>query len=204
MGDVDIAEATAERVLAFIDGSGPVTRSWHRKHEVLRGFYRFARARGCIAASPLPTIIPQATQFVPHVFSQEELRRLLAITRCCQNLRSKLQPYTLRMLILLSYGTGLRISEALSLTLADVDLSARILTIRESKFFCKTRSVPLGRLPPSANPRRRRAPRPLSAATSRPEACLRSSSPDFLVSPGSRRATPAAPVGNLSRPCPYT
>jgi site-specific recombinase XerD len=44
---------------------------------------------------------------------------------------------------LLLYGAGLRISEALSLTLADVDLPASLLTIRESKFY-KTRLVPMG------------------------------------------------------------
>jgi site-specific recombinase XerD len=46
------------------------------------------------------------------------------------------------MLILLLYGAALRISEALSLTLADVDLPASLLTIRESKFY-KTRLVPM-------------------------------------------------------------
>ena len=46
------------------------------------------------------------------------------------------------MLLLLLYGAGLRISEALSLTLADVNLTAGILTIRESKFY-KTRLVPI-------------------------------------------------------------
>jgi site-specific recombinase XerD len=46
------------------------------------------------------------------------------------------------MLILLLYAAGLRISEALSLRLTDVDLSAGILTIRESKFY-KTRLVPM-------------------------------------------------------------
>jgi len=144
MGDIDMVEATTDHVLAFIAGSGPVTRFWHRKHEVLRGFYRFATARGYAATSPLPQIVPQAPQFVPHVFSQEEVQRLLDATAvCCQSLRSKLQPYTLRMLILLLYGAGLRISEALSLTLADVDLPTRILTIRESKFY-KTRLVPIG------------------------------------------------------------
>ena len=44
--------------------------------------------------------------------------------------------------ILLLYGAALRISEALSLTLADVDVLAGILTIRESKFY-KTRLVPM-------------------------------------------------------------
>ena len=121
MGDIDVVEVTVQSVLAFIAGPGPVTRFWHRKHEVLRGFYRFATARGYAATSPLPKIIPQAPQFVPHIFSHEELRRLLDTTAsCCQSLRSKLQPDTLRMLILLLYGAGLRISEALSLTLADV------------------------------------------------------------------------------------
>jgi len=46
------------------------------------------------------------------------------------------------MLILLLYGAALRISEALSLTLADVDLPASLLTIRASKFY-KTRLVPM-------------------------------------------------------------
>jgi site-specific recombinase XerD len=43
----------------------------------------------------------------------------------------------------LLYGAGLRISEALALTLADVDLSAGVIQIRDSKFY-KTRLVPLG------------------------------------------------------------
>ena len=56
---------------------------------------------------------------------------------------SKVQSVTFRALLLLLYGTGLRISEALSLTLADVDLSQSLLTIHNTKFF-KTRWVPIG------------------------------------------------------------
>ncbi len=57
--------------------------------------------------------------------------------------RCQVQPATFRTLLLLLYGTGLRIGEALSLTLADVDFPARLLTIRNAKFF-KTRWVPIG------------------------------------------------------------
>ena len=46
MEDAPLAEVTAERVMAYIAGTGCVTRFWHRKHEALRGFYRFAIARG--------------------------------------------------------------------------------------------------------------------------------------------------------------
>jgi site-specific recombinase XerD len=142
MGDIAMAEITADRVHAYIAGAGPITRFWHRKHEVLRGFYRFAIARGHVDLSPLPKIVPKAPEFVSHIFSHEELQRLLDASANCESPRSKLQPHTWRMLILLLYGAALRISEALSLTLADVDLPAGILTIRESKFY-KTRLVPM-------------------------------------------------------------
>jgi integrase/recombinase XerD len=142
MGEISVAEIAPGRVQAYIAGAGPVTRFWHRKHEVLRGFYRFAMARGYVASSPLPKIVPKPPHFVPHIFSHEELQRLLDATACCEGPRSKLQPYTCRMLILLLYGAGLRISEALSLKLTNVDLTAGILTIRESKFY-KTRLVPM-------------------------------------------------------------
>jgi site-specific recombinase XerD len=49
----------------------------------------------------------------------------------------------MRALLLLLYGAGLRISEALRLTLADCDLEQSLLTIRETKFY-KSRLVPLG------------------------------------------------------------
>jgi integrase/recombinase XerD len=142
MGEISVAEIAPGHVQAYIAGAGPVTRFWHRKHEVLRGFYRFAMARGYVASSPLPKIVPKPPHFVPHIFSHEELQRLLDATACCEGPRSKLQPYTCRMLILLLYGAGLRISEALSLKLTNVDLTAGILTIRESKFY-KTRLVPM-------------------------------------------------------------
>jgi integrase/recombinase XerD len=54
-----------------------------------------------------------------------------------------LEPCTCRTLLLLLYGAGLRISEALSLTRADVDLDVGVLQIRETKFY-KTRLVPVG------------------------------------------------------------
>jgi site-specific recombinase XerD len=143
MGDIAVAEVAADRVQDYIAGNGPVTRFWHRKHEVLRGFYRFARARGYAASSPLPNILPKPPHFVPHIYSHDELQRLLDATAFCESPRCKLQPYTCRMLILLLYAVGLRISEALSLQLTNVDLSAGVLTIRESKFY-KTRLVPMG------------------------------------------------------------
>jgi len=54
-----------------------------------------------------------------------------------------LEAETLRTLLLLLYGTGLRVGEARRLTLADADLQEALLTIRATKFY-KNRLVPVG------------------------------------------------------------
>jgi integrase/recombinase XerD len=144
MGDIAMTEVQRERVDAYLAGKGPVTRFWQRKHEVLTGFYRFAIARGYALDIPLPHRVPKPAQaFVPHIYSHDELRRLLKATAACDNPRSSIESDTCRTLILLLYGAGLRIGEALALTLADVDLSSGMLFIYTSKFY-KTRLVPLG------------------------------------------------------------
>lgn len=143
LGDVDITDVRPDPVHTYISGIGPVTLFWHRKHQALRGFYRFAIGRGYVGSSPLPTVLPKPTRlFVPYIFSKEELQRILNAAACSENPRRKLEAYTLRTLVFVLYGAGLRVSEALSLTLADVDLNGGLLTVRESKFY-KTRIVPL-------------------------------------------------------------
>jgi len=92
----------------------------------------------------LPTTVPKPeVVFTPYIYTHAELKRLLNALEDFPHPRIKLSSITLRALLLLLYGAALRISEALSLQLADVDLPAQLLTIRESKFY-KTRLVPIG------------------------------------------------------------
>src|SRR5574341_108291 len=143
IGDVNLDEVSAEATSAFIYGSGPVTSNLHGKFHVLRGFYRYLLSRGYVTNSPLPTQIPKEPErLIPYIYSREELQRVLQAAEK-ESHWCKLEVHTLRALVLLLYGAGLRISEALRLTLADVDLEQRLLTIRETKFY-KTRLVPLG------------------------------------------------------------
>ena len=144
MKNAPLAEVTAERVISYIAGTGPVTRFWHRKHEALRGFYRFAMGRGYTQSCPLPEKLPRPSRiFTPYIYSSNELRRLLNATEQCVSSRTKLQAPTLCTVLLLLYGAGLRISEALCLTPQDVVLTSSLLTIRASKFY-RTRLVPIG------------------------------------------------------------
>jgi site-specific recombinase XerD len=145
MGDVDITVVSPPSVESYLAGTGPITTFWHRKFETLSGFYRYAVTRGHIAMAPLPVIIPKRPDtFKPYIFTHDEYRKLVEMTNILdERRRCQVQSATFRTLLLLLYGTGLRISEALSLTLTDVDLSERLLTIRNAKFF-KTRWVPIG------------------------------------------------------------
>ena len=100
--DVPLDEVTAERVMAYIAGTGCVTRFWHRKHEALRGFYRFSIARGYTQSCPLPEKLPRPSRiFTPYIYSSDELRRLINATEQCVSSRTKLQAATLRTLLLL-------------------------------------------------------------------------------------------------------
>lgn len=138
----DLNSIPPEEVRAFLDGDGPLTRYWHRKHSALLGFFRYALARSLVARIPLPLNTPRCRQtFQPYVYSESEFARLVdAINRLPA---TRVEPRSLRTLLLLLYGTGLRLSEALHLSLADVDLQQNLLTIRDTKFY-KTRWVPVG------------------------------------------------------------
>lgn len=57
VGDGAIASVTPQAVLAYLNGEGPITAYWARKHRVLSGLYRFATARGLASVVPLPRVV---------------------------------------------------------------------------------------------------------------------------------------------------
>lgn len=146
VGDALIVTVEEEAILAFLNGNGAVTETWFRKYKALAGLYRFALGRGLAEVSPLPRTIPKPSVpvFVPYIYSHEELRRLLnAIPSACAG-RVPIKEMVIRTFILLLYGAGLRVGEALALTFGDVDVRQACLHIRETKFF-KSRLVPMGK-----------------------------------------------------------
>jgi integrase len=144
MGDIALEQVSPPAVLAFIAGTGPVTTRWRLKFYILRGCYRYALERDYVSISPLPAQVPKLPPpLTAYIYSADELKRLVAATETLQTPQSPLRALTMRSLLLLLYGTGLRIGEALALTLPDVDLAASLLTVRYTKFF-KTRLVPIG------------------------------------------------------------
>ena len=142
--NVDITDVNLRQVEAFLVGKGSVTVTWHTKFSTLRSFYRYAVSRGYVASAPLPTVMPQRPRsFTPYIYSHEELRRLLGAVPSVRQSWCSVEPGTMRTVLLLLYGAGLRLGEAINLDGSDIDWNEAVMTIRNSKFN-KTRAVPFG------------------------------------------------------------
>ena len=144
-GDLDLAAISPEVMVAFLQPRQRVTSTWLMKHRALRRFYQHGITRGLVVRSPVPTVVPRVTEtFVPHIYSDEELRRLLAgVEAQTRDARCTIAAPTFRAFLLLLYGTGLRLGEALALRREDVDLRAGMILIRDGKFY-KSRHLPIG------------------------------------------------------------
>jgi integrase/recombinase XerD len=139
-----ITDIGAEVVAAFLNGSVSVTSGWFNKYQALKGFFRFAISRGHLTEAPLPKLLPKPPPpFVPYIYTRDEIRRLLDAIPSIHDYRNLTEPDTLRAILLLLYGAGLRVGEALTLSVADVNLPNALITVRDTKFF-KSRLVPIG------------------------------------------------------------
>jgi len=144
MGDVDIRRIQPDAVRQFLYGVGPVTAYWFSKYHSLNPFYRYAIAHHHVSKNPLPLTKPcEPARFEPYIYTNQDMQRLIDAVDSRHRFVWILDPHTVRTLLLLLYGTGLRISEALRLNLDDFDVENRVLTIHETKFF-KSRFVPVG------------------------------------------------------------
>jgi integrase/recombinase XerD len=138
----EVGDVRPEQVSTFLAGHGPITRYWFAKYDALRGLYRYAVSRGYVATLPLPTRLPKRPPpFVPYIYSHEELRCLFEAATAYQG--RVVEAATIHTVVLLLYGAGLRLCEAINLDRADVDADNAVLSIRQTKFG-KSRLVPFG------------------------------------------------------------
>ena len=115
-----------------------------RKVACVRSFYRHLRREGLIAHDPTAELRgPRKTQRLPRVLTRQEVAKLMGEPKGTE-------PRALRDRALLEilYACGLRVSEAIGLELADVDLEERMLRARGKG--SKERLVPIGRQAASA------------------------------------------------------
>jgi len=111
-----------------------------RRLDIVRVFGRHQAVREPATQVPPRHVLgPAFRRKTPHLFTARQLGQLL---RRGGTLSGQLRPLTYRTLLGLLACSGLRISEALALSVEDVDLVQGVLTIRFSKFE-HSRQVPL-------------------------------------------------------------
>lgn len=144
LGEASVPTITPDRVRILVHAGATSSATVAHKYRVWAGLVRHARVRHGVALAALPPAPPRRpSAFVPYIYSHADLTRLLAAVPAVCSPRACLDADVLRTVLLVLYGAGLRLSEALALTWADVDLAQAVLTIRQTK-FSKTRLVPLG------------------------------------------------------------
>lgn len=115
---------------------------WARRLSHVRAFARYCSAIDPRTEIPSARLLPfQYQRPTPYCFTDEDIEQLLQGARRWPA-KDELENHTLHCLFALLIVSGLRIGEALGLTLDDVDLVEGILTIRSTKFG-KSRLVPL-------------------------------------------------------------
>jgi len=115
----------------------------YSKVMVVKQFTEYLRDQGIKIYVPQLPKYPGCT-FIPYIYSHDEIN---AIFRACDRLKIKCRNVNSSLLIMpcllrLLYGTGIRISEALSIMNRDINICGRYLTLKDTKNG-KDRLVPM-------------------------------------------------------------
>jgi integrase/recombinase XerD len=155
-----------ERYLAELRAAGLAPSTVARRVAAIRSFFRHQALLGARADNPAADLeLPRRTRTLPRTLSPAEAERLVEAANGTtpRDLRD-------RAIVELLYGAGLRVSEAVSLHKASVDLDGRL--VRCIGKGSKERVVPIGRQAAQALRRYLSRGRPFLDARHRPELFL--------------------------------
>jgi len=140
--DLDVLIVTRQDLRGFVadlSRSGLSPSSVGRIISATRGFYKFLMLDGHIKKHPAEDLdTPQKGFYLPRFLSEYEIEQLFAAPDTSGEIGLRD-----RAILELMYASGLRVSEAVTLRIFDVDIDAGILTCTGKGN--KTRKVPLGK-----------------------------------------------------------
>lgn len=120
-------------------------KTQHMRMSLIRQFALFMNSLGNDFYIHPKELIPIPKTFTPYIFTHDEIKRILKVLDNIEpspwsKYYSQIYPMLFRML----YGCGLRINEALSLKVTEVDLENGVLTITKAKLNT-SRLVPMSK-----------------------------------------------------------
>lgn len=140
--DLDVINVTRQDLRGFVaelSRRSLSPSSVGRIISAVRGFYKFLMLDGHVKKNPAEDLdTPQKGFYLPRFLSEYEIERLFEAPDVAGEIGLRD-----RAILELMYASGLRVSEAVSLRIFDVDIDAGILTCTGKGN--KTRKVPLGK-----------------------------------------------------------
>lgn len=142
-----VSDASPDEVRAFaraLEADGLARASVNRTITAVRGMHRYLFAEGVIESDPTADLEPaRLPKGLPKAISEADVVRLIETVDGTDVFAARD-----RAILEVLYGTGMRISECVGLSLDDVDLDAAL--IRVTGKGNKQRLVPVGRLAEAA------------------------------------------------------
>jgi integrase/recombinase XerD len=138
-GIEELTRTSLREWIAALSREGLAPSSVSRAVSAARGLFRFLMLDGHIKSHPAEDLdTPQRSAPLPRFLTEDEIERLLAVpdTSTPDGIRD-------RAMLELLYATGLRISELISMKLADVDIDRGLILCHGKG--SKERQVPIGR-----------------------------------------------------------
>ena len=117
--------------------STETNHSNYKRIQVVRMFIEYLRLRGLSDICPPAKLKAELSNYVPHAFSDDELKRFFHACDSIQPYKGRkvveIRRLTVPVFFRLLYSTGLRTTEARFLKRKDVDLTHGIVSIQRSK-----------------------------------------------------------------------
>lgn len=131
-------EDIREWIVDMMDKAYTAT-SINRKLSSLRSFYKFLMRTGKLVQDPLSKVVgPKNKKMLPVFLKESEMDRLLDDVPFKNNFKGCRD----RMILVMFYETGIRLSELIGLNDADVDFSASVIKVTGKRN--KQRLIPFG------------------------------------------------------------
>ena len=112
------------------------TSTQEKRYCAIHGFARFLISRGYKNIFDTENHVIKRCEFTPYIYTEDEIVRIFAFADR-YHLEHKHRNFdcgsTMPVLLRMLYSTGMRISEALSLRLADIDIESGTITLLDSK-----------------------------------------------------------------------
>ena len=122
-----IKSHTIRAWLVALSNQGIQNRSINRKLATLRTFYKYLQRRGDVTDNPMQTIrMVKTSKTLPTYLRESEMEQVFAQQEIPKNTFEEVRD---QLVLMLLYGTGMRLAELIQLTHQQVNLSAKTLRV---------------------------------------------------------------------------